>query len=394
MMESRHVAGKWTNRGLGPWEHVLNSTGLPLSALLSRTLGEPSTRGAGKTLHELGCGEAHALLEVQERYPEVDALCVNSRKYAQMCGIAGLTRGARCGNGPTWPDVVTDANNKTHLVVSNASWRATAAFFEIKLPEPPKWPDVRYGDYVTGYTRYSKGSLLPFSSNSSHLILSQQSLNEGKLVPEQFPALAAEVVRVLRGDGAIAVLHLVGVLPALVLAELERANSQPTAVNERVAMMESVRFPFAPTPSATVEQTLDTESGLQVPCYVPVDFAKGLPLSDSTCLDMLSFYAGPCQYQHTTDEGLGLFVSMVKRVCGRDDTQRRTARNCAQWGWTAQVFTDSLTLNASVRASYMKNAYDLSFDFDTKYASVVHRLILNGTQCRVYTAGTNKVIPM
>ena len=98
---------------------------------------------------------------------------------------------------------------------------------------------------------------------------------------------------------------------------------------------------------------------------------------------MLSFYAGPCQYQHTTDEGLGLFVSMVKRVCGRDDIQRRTARNCAQWSWKAQVFTDSLALNESVRASYMKNAFDLSFDFDTKYASVVHRLIVNGTQCLV-----------
>lgn len=181
----RHISGSFTNRGLNNYAaHVQH--GLPLEDLLTMALGAQSERGQGKTALEIGCGEAHALLDLQQMYPAMATHCQNSAGYAAWCRGFDPTgvnpNRTKCGNGPTQQP--PGGQN-----ISTATWKTTAASFNIST-ELPRWPHVTFSHF--GGTRS-----LPFPSSQFHFIMSQHALDEGKIMRprDEFPQILREVIR-------------------------------------------------------------------------------------------------------------------------------------------------------------------------------------------------------
>jgi SAM-dependent methyltransferase len=147
---------------------------------------------------ELGCGEGHALLELQMQYQDSNVSCVNSLKYASNCK---KYHSPNCGNGLL-------------LESSRTIMMSTAEFFSVVVNVQAPWPTIVYADYG--------GSPLPFPDASQDLVFSQYALD----VPEM-PFVLCDTARMLRTEG-IAALHIVYSFPYTQMRDswIDHANVQ------------------------------------------------------------------------------------------------------------------------------------------------------------------------
>lgn len=176
-----HHAPK-TSRGLDVWNQLLPPT-FSFDVLVGQLFGEGHANGAGRSFLELGCGEGHAVLQMQARFPRMQVECLNSLSYGKKCQALGL-RGM-CGGGAT-VSTVQDADGK--YIVTDNGWHQIARSF--RMPVLPKWPHIVYGDYN------DNNNTLPWADSSFDLIISSNALNEGKVKPRsQVPHMLRDVIR-------------------------------------------------------------------------------------------------------------------------------------------------------------------------------------------------------
>ena len=246
-----HSKGTWTSRGWDIYTSELQYA-FPTTDLLVEVMGEPGeTAGRAKAVLELGCGEAHALLDIQYLYPEVQATCMNSWRYSASClSAGGLGSDHPCGDGPTVKPPGYTTENQTE--VETEVWIKTAEAFGI--PELPKWPHVTFAEF--GERAHNK---LPFKSSAYDLVIEQASFGPGKLNKplSEFPQMVSEVARLLT-VGGLAVLQVSlnengayeESLNFTKIAGMTKARQRlyvetPHQERERSKEMLSSRFPFA-----------------------------------------------------------------------------------------------------------------------------------------------------
>ena len=349
----RHISGSFTNRGLNNYAaHVQH--GLPLEDLLTMALGAQSERGQGKTALEIGCGEAHALLDLQQMYPAMATHCQNSAGYAAWCRGFDPTgvnpNRTKCGNGPTQQP--PGGQN-----ISTATWKATAASFNIST-ELPRWPHVTFAHF--GGTRS-----LPFPSSQFHFIMSQHALDEGKIMRprEEFPQILREVIRLLRDDGGISLTQTVSghVDNDDFVANVLSSSKHQEKIRTR---MEQAKFPFnrgIVRASIQDDKKNITHTWKR---YFPVDFRYDNPISNVTCVDLFSFVS------HGSFEpgGGGLYLVARKHPCRLSDRKA----SCLRWDLSPPPQTRSIQ------------------GYAPHYVDIVHRLIEGGTKCMDRGAAARK----
>lgn len=389
----KHILGRFTSRGLADWDSALNHSGLPLSALLASSLGNVSDGGAGRAMLELGCGEGHVLLDVLGRYPKTEVVGMNSYVYGTRCLHLGGNLAGRCGNGATDPKWINGS-----FQVTDGQWRATAAAFGIKRL-PPQWPAVVYGDYSGIRPNGQMKTPLPFPRSRFDLVLSQDALNEGKLIhpEEELPAVLEEVFRVLRSDGH-AVLQVTrndGYAP---LDVHRRRATKADAVLARTSLMAG--FPMSAV--GLVEQrkrhglkgpgvSRAAERPRLRPCfntqclladasrdpvtvglagYEPIDFARSVRMSKITtepCADLLSFIGTVrMQLNMKPDNRDALYLFMRKRPC-----EAATMPCTHGWKW-ANPHLGSQQPRPKLKAEENIN----------KWARAIQEMVQNGTRCK------------
>jgi SAM-dependent methyltransferase len=356
VVQEFHRKGYFTSRGLSDWHFVLGAANYSMDRLLSNTMNGTHAY-PDRSVLELGCGEAHALLEILRTYPDARAECVNSLVYARetrACFGPG-----NCGNGATTPTRGEDGS----WIVSDESWRAAATAFSI--PVLPRWPHVVFGDYSGGITDRNGATVmshpLPWNASSFNLVMSQNALNEGKInVPHhEFPALVADVIRVLRMDG-------VGIFQchydrtpyqysrqyhlSTFQYQQRRANTTE-ARNDRSKMIEAVEFPLA---GLLYEDSKTRQS------YRPLDFASELRVGGTGCVDILSFVgATPPEWNKFSTDAF--YVMVRKRACA-NSTLASSA--CTRWRWA------HINVSAYIKGNYIDH-----------YDGVTSDMITGGTEC-------------
>ena len=335
-----HVTGAFTNRGLDYYAQNVHHA-MPLEDLLKMALGPPSEGGQGKFVLELGCGEAHALLDLQQMYPAMTAHCQNSASYASWCRGFGDGNRTRCGHGPNW----RPANGKPHSV---ETWKATAAFFNINT-SLPKWPLVTF-------TNFGGTKPLPFQSSQYDLVIAQHALDNGKIMSPRgdFPTVFREAVRVLRDDG--------GILLAQTLSSgvdiddlVNNTLSAPKHQRQIRARMEAANFPFHG--EHVYAETTDPKDNITYVWkeYYPVDFTASNPIGNGTCVDLFSFMKS---WGHRPGSGQ-LYVVARKHLC------RLSERKASCTKWEIDMIPQKRSLHS----------------YTDHYVDVVHRMIEGGTKC-------------
>ena len=177
---SKYHSGSFTSRGLSYYAGMLAPPLRPLHSYISHL-----TRRAEPAAFELGCGEAHALTELQAKWPRVSCVCLNSATWGRQAG--------RLSGG------VSNA-----VANPEALLHGMAQHFHINLTRKtsqPRLPHIDYGDYRL------RG--LPYANRSFDFVFSSNALNEGKMHDPRsdLAPILSDTVRVLRPAG-VALLHL------------------------------------------------------------------------------------------------------------------------------------------------------------------------------------------
>ena len=337
----KHTTGAWTNRGLDAYAASLVHA-FPVDGFLEEVLGSPALEGSHKAVLELGCGEAHALLDIQHRFRSVHCECMNSASYALWClsssytAATGTLKEPVCGMGP----VMQPPDKSDH---PRAVWKTTAASFGI--PDLPKYPHVTFANY-------GKHNPLPFRSSQYDLVMAINAFGFGKLThpDREFPTIVAETIRILK-VGGIALLQLGSILePGALLpegnlssAEFDKLLAIPQSVAmQRSAQMRAAKFPFRRAASPGK--------------YVPLHFHPCARVTNTTCVDLFLF-VGPPGY-------IWFVIRKVRSVWMSESNGSQDESGCTAW-----------TIHRSLK--------NLSSGFGENFLDTASRLVQDGTSCAV-----------
>lgn len=151
----------YTDRGISSMEPMLNPV---------QVLQIMSSREAPQIL-EIGCGSGHALLDLQWRYPTANITGVNKRGYG-----------------------ITQLNATTELIDMSIFYNVSLICDVFDVPILP---------HLVLFDGVGKNQM-PFPNQSFDMIISQNSLDTGKLQSHESVYIISRVARILKDDGVAA----------------------------------------------------------------------------------------------------------------------------------------------------------------------------------------------